>query len=197
MTRPVLLISCVIAPLCAATLGFAQAAPAPAGAPAVAPAAPPPPPATKVEAFRPAAGSIYTLGYNELGNISYMIEVDARELTDVRGAKVRGVRVEVTETQYRQERALIDADEIPELLRGIDALLAIKTNPTSYENFEVRYTTKGELQISAYGSGAKIQYAVRAGRVTTATQRINEEGLRKLRGMFDAANKLFSTQAGQ
>jgi len=191
MTKPSFVISgAVIATVCAMTLANAQA---PAAA-AAAPSAPPPPPATKVEAFRPAAGSIMTFGYNELGSISYNISVDARELSDARGAAVRGVAVAVIESQYRTEQAFIDADELPELIRGIDALLAVKTNPTRYENFEVRYTTKGELRLTAFGSGAKVSYSVRAGRVTTARANVNEEGLRKLRAMFEAANQLFSAQ---
>jgi hypothetical protein len=148
-----------------------------------------PPPATKVEAFRPAAGSVVTFGYNELGEISG-ISVDARELRDTRGAVVRGVAVQVTESQYRDERSFVDADELPELLKGIDALLAVQANPTRYENFEVRYTTKGELQITVFNSGQKIRYSVRAGRVTTAQAFIDEADLRNLRSMFEAANQL-------
>jgi hypothetical protein len=180
------------------TLSFATFAQAQAGPPAASPASvQQPPPATKVEAFRPSAGTIVTLGYNDLGTIGFQVVVDARELSEPRGVKVRGVSVAVIESQYRTERAFIDADELPELLRGIDALLAINANPTRYENFEVRYTTKGELEISVFGSGAKVQYAIRAGRVTTATARTNADGIRKLRGMFDAANQLFTTQPGQ
>jgi hypothetical protein len=195
MIRPAVFLS-VIATLSSVTIGLAQAPAAPAATPQTAVAAPPPP-ATKVEAFRPAAGSLVTLGYNDLGTISYSIAVDARELTDARGTRVRGVVVTVLENQYRNETAMLDSDELPELIRGIDALLAVKTNPTHYENFEVRYTTKGELRITAFGSGDKVSYAVRAGRVTTASTKINEEQLRKLRGMFDAANQLFASQPAQ
>lgn len=152
-----------------------------------------PVPATKVEAFRPAAGTVMTLGYNDLGEVSG-ISVDARELRDTRGGLVRGVAVEVTEGEYRDERSFVDADELPELIRGIDALLAVKNNPTRYESFEVRYTTKGELQITAYNSGQTIGYAVRAGRVSTAQRFVDEEGLRGLRAMFAAANRLLNTQ---
>jgi len=162
--------------------------------PTAAAAAPPPAPTTKVEAFRPAVGTVMTFGYNELGHIGYNISVDARELRDAHGLTARGVAVAVIESQYRTEQAFVDADELPELIRGIDALLAVKTNPTRYENFEVRYTTKGELEIIAYGSGDKISYAVRAGRVTTARSDVNEDGLRKLRAMFETANQLFSSQ---
>lgn len=108
---------------------------------------PPPTPATKIEAFKPNAGSIVTLAYDELGVVRG-ISVDVRELRDAsKSTTVRGLLVEVTESQYRTERSFVDADEIPELLRGIDALLEVKSNPTAFQNFEVRYTTKGELRI--------------------------------------------------
>ena len=191
MTKPSFVVSgAVIATVCSLTLGNAQAPPVAAAA---APA-PPPPPATKVEGFRPAAGSVVTFGYNELGRIGYNISVDARELSDARGATVRGVSVAIVESQYRSEQAFVDADELPELIRGIDALLAVKTNPTRFENFEVQYTTKGELQLIAFGSGDKISYVARAGRVTRARATLNEEGMRKLRAMFEAANQLLSAQ---
>ena len=190
MARPSFIISgAVISTVCSLTLANAQAPTVPAAAPV-----PPPPPATKVEAFRPAAGSVITFGYNELGTIGYQVSVDARELSDARGVSVRGVAVTVIETQYRTEIAVVDADEIPELIRGMDALLAVKANPTRYENFEVRYTTKGELQLTVYGSGNKVSYSVRAGRVTTARASTNEDGFRKLRGMFEAASQLFAAQ---
>src|SRR4051812_28146106 len=106
---------------------------------------PPPPPATKIEAFKPAAGSVVTMAYDELGGVSG-ISVDVREFREAARAPVRGLVVEVTESQYREERSFVDADEIPELLRGIDALLGVNSNPTQFESFEVRYTTKGELR---------------------------------------------------
>src|SRR5438105_1906550 len=38
------------------------------------------------------------------------------------GAGVRGLLVDVTESEYRQERAFVDADEIGELLKGCPRL---------------------------------------------------------------------------
>jgi hypothetical protein len=155
---------------------------------------PPPPPATKIEAFKPAAGSVVTMAYNELGEVSG-ISVDVREFREAVRAPVRGLVVEVTESQYREERSFVDADEIPELLRGIDALLEVKTNPTQFENFEVRYTTKGELRITAFNTGSDIKYAVEAGRTLKATRHIDVDDMRKLRAIFAAAEtKLASLQ---
>jgi len=136
-----------------------------------------------------------TLGYNELGGISG-VSVDARELRDAKGASVRGVLVEVTQSQYREERAFIDVDELPELLKGIDALMAVRENPTQFTQFEVRYTTKGELQITAFNnSRGQIQYAVKAGRVTPAHVFTDAEGVRLLRTQFEKAQQILSSPA--
>ncbi len=121
-----------------------------------------------MEAFKPKAGSVITLGYDEIGGVRG-ISVDVRETRDERGASVRGLVVDVKESQYRRERSFVDADEIPELLKGFDALLEVKTNPTHFENFEVRYTTRGELQLTAYNHDkVAVLYAVKAGRTVTA-----------------------------
>ena len=147
-----------------------------------------PPPATKLEAFKPAAGSVLTIAYQEMGEISG-VSIDAREMRDARGAVVRGVIVEIRESQYRRERSFIDADELPELLKGIDALLEVKTNPTTFPNFEVRYTTRGELQITAFNSGAAIRYAVQTGRVLKAQSFIDESDMRRLRILLAGAQE--------
>lgn len=164
---------------------------------AAAPPSQPPTPATKLEAFKPAAGSVVTVGFNELGDVGG-VSVDAREIRDTKGALVRGMVVEVDESQYRSENAFIDTDELPELLSGLDALLAVKTNPTHFEQFEVRYQTKGALQITAFNSKSQggVKYAVRTGRITTAQVFLNEESLRKLRTIFQNASVLLGPAAG-
>lgn len=148
-----------------------------------------PPPATKLEGFQPAAGTLVTFGYDELGKVND-ITVDVRELRDTRGSIVRGLVVDVTQSEYRQERAFVDADEIPELLRGIDALLAVSANPTRFKNFEVRYTTRGELKLTAFNNKrGNIRFSVQAGRVTTASEFLDREAFLKLRELFAAAQE--------
>ena len=177
---------------CAQVKGEAQGA---AGTVAQATQAPAvPPPATKMEGFKPAAGSVLVFGYDELGMVGG-ISVDVREMRDAKGSGVRGLLVEVTESQYRQERAFVDADEIPELLKGFDALLEVKTNPTPFKNFEVRYTTKGELQLTAFNSSdGSMMFAVQTGRIAKA-QRIGLKAadMQKLRGIFEPAAQKLAT----
>lgn len=126
--------------------------------------------ATKLEAFKPSAGSLVTLAYDDLGDINFgRVRVDVREVRDSKGSVVRGVLVRVSDSQFHQEEAFVDPDEIPELLRGIDAILRTRTNPTSFKSFELRYATRGELEVSAYNTDAYVQYAIHAGRATKAT----------------------------
>jgi hypothetical protein len=159
---------------------------APSGAEAV--STRPLPPATKLEAFTPTAGSVVILGYDELGSVGLSVSVDVRELRGADGTVARGLIVEVYESQYRRERAFVDADEIPELIVGIDALLAVKENPTSFKQFEVRYTTKGELRLTVFNTArGELRYAVRAGRTMTASHQMNLKELQSLRAMFVAA----------
>ena len=147
-------------------------------------------PLTKLEAFKPAAGTVFTLGYNEMGSVEYIgrVSVDARELRDQKGDSARGVLIEVTESQYRKERTFIDQEELPELLRGFDALLGIEANPTKFRNFETHYNTKGEFQIGAFNNSAnQIQFAVKAGRIVAANAYLKEPDMRKLRTIIEAA----------
>jgi hypothetical protein len=146
------------------------------------------PPATKLEGFKPAAGSVLVVGYDELGAVQG-VSVDVREMRDAKGAGVRGLVVEVYESQYRKERSFVDADEVAELLKGFDALLDVKANPTPFKSFEVRYTTHGELQLTAFNDNKdRVLFAVQAGRGLKAQQvGISMADMQALRAKFEAA----------
>lgn len=181
-----------------ATSIAAQSA-APAGLLPATTAQPDLPPATKLEGFKPEAGSIVTFGYDELGKVSYVVSVDVREMRDTKGTSVRGLIVEIIESQYRTERSFVDADEIPELLKGLDALLEVKANPTQFKNFEVRYATRGELQLTTFNdSKGKLQYAIRVGRLLGARRAgLDAADMLKLRGLFEAALQKLNTTSGK
>ena len=128
-----------------------------------------------------------TIGYTSLAKVS-STSIDARELRDGRGATVRGLVVDVTQSQYRQERSFVDVDEIPELIKGANALLEVQANPTTHKNFEVRYTTKGQLEITAYNDDTgKIEYVVQAGRGVSAKDYMNAKEFAQFRDALVAA----------
>jgi len=147
-----------------------------------------------MEGFKPAAGSVVTIGYDDLGVVG-VISVDVRQLLDGRGKDVRGLLVEIRESEYKTGRSFVDADEIPELLRGFDALLEVKANPTAFKHFEVRYTTKGELQLTAFNAGdGSIMFAVQTGRgITAQVVGLSIPEMKQLRGLFQAAAQKLAT----
>lgn len=159
------------------------------------------PPATKLEGFKPAAGSVVTLGYDEIGRIapgfttSGFVVVEVRELRS--GAEaVQGMTVTVTESQYREEMAFVDEEEMADLVRGVDALLELKANPTQFTNFEVRYTTKGDLMLVAFNnSKGDVQFAIQAGRVLKAKRFLSAADLQKIRAMFQAATERLAAKS--
>ena len=178
------------------TLPTAAQTPAPAAPPPPMMVAPPLPPATMLEGFTPAIGSLLTLGFDDLGEVGG-VSVDVRELRDTRGGRVRGLVVEVTESQAITEQSFVDADEIPELLKAIDALIATTGNPTQFKSFEVRYATKGELELSASNSRNRgVVFSVTAGRLLKARRRfLNAGEMHQLRTLFEAASQKLATLA--
>lgn len=157
-----------------------------------------PPPATKLEGFKPAAGTVLTVGYDELGVIvpgfvnSGTVSIEARQLDDG-SSRLRGITVTVTQGQFRKEVSFVDEDELAELIQGVDMLLETKANPTKFPNFEVSYTTKGELELTAFNdSKGEIQFAIQTGRVVHATRLLSRADLQKIRAMFQAAAERFS-----
>lgn len=152
------------------------------------------PPATKLEAFAPAVGSVLTIGYDELGRVEG-ISVDVRDMHDGQGASVRGLVVRVAENERHEEISYVDEDELSDLLKGFDALLEVRGNPTAFKNFEVRYATRGELELTVFNAPSGVLFAVRAGRLVTARRSgLSVAEMLRLRNMFaTAAQKLSDT----
>jgi hypothetical protein len=173
----------------------------PASAAAQDPGAPPPPagllpplpPATMLEGFKQPIGSMLTLGYDELGEVDG-VSVDVREIRDTRGGRVRGLVVEVTIAPTVREQSLVDADEIPGLLKAVDDLVAITANPTQFKSFEVRYMTRGELALTASSSRNRgIVYGVEVGRLSKVRRALTAGEMHQLRTLFDVASTKLAT----
>ena len=88
------------------------------------------------------------LGFEAAGSVAG-ISVETRQIGDSRGMSAQGLAVDVSDAQGHKGRSYIDADEIPELMKGFTAILQVAANPTQLKNFEVRYKTRGEFEVSA------------------------------------------------
>ena len=156
---------------------------------------PAPSPATRLESFVPEPGSVMTLGFEELGVFGRnRITVEVRHVRDSKGNSASGVAVLVNESPTRLERAFVDLDEIPDVLRNLDALLSIRGNPTPLKKFEARFATRGQLSFVAYSntSGA-IEYAVQMGRpVPASITNLDAVELLKMRSMLETAHHQLS-----
>jgi len=155
---------------------------------------PPLPPATHIEGFRAPIGAVVTVGYEVLGEVAG-ISVDARELRDTTGGRVRGVVTEVTEEKAAPQQSYIDVDELPDLNRGMDRLLNVTDNPTQFRNFEMHYATKGEMELVASSSRNRgVVFSVEVGRLVKARrERLTAGELHQLRTLIEAASQKLAT----
>ncbi len=151
---------------------------------------PAPLPATKLELFQPEAGAIVTIGHELLGVIARgRVFVDVRDMRDTKGNMAGGASLSISESATREERAFIDIDELPGVLRNFEALLKYSANPTPFKRFEARFTTRGNLSFVAYSnpSGA-IEYALQVNKVPLATILNIESGdMLKLHALLEQA----------
>jgi hypothetical protein len=155
---------------------------------------PPLQPATLLEGFRAPIGAVVTVGHEILGEVKGMA-VGVRELRDSTGGRVRGAVVEVTPERGTPQLSYIDIDELPLLLRGLDQLIAVTTNPTQFRNFEMLYATKGELEVTASSSRNRgVVFSVEAGRPLKARRDALTAGeLQELRTLIEAASQKLAT----
>ncbi|MEO8482690.1 MAG: hypothetical protein ABI634_10800 [Acidobacteriota bacterium] len=158
------------------------------------------PPATKLEGFLPAPGSVLTIGFDPLRGLQSVagVNVEVREVRDDHGDGARGLVVRVFEGENRRDFSYVDADEVPSLLAGMDALLQINGNPTSFAMFEVRYATRGELEFTVFNNPrGEIVYAVQAGRTLRAQRVLTTADMTRLRGLLDAAQGRLTSTRGR
>src|SRR3954471_3429202 len=174
-----------------------MAAPAAAQPPSAAPPpqepivlGPPPPPATALEAFNVQPGEVLMTAYEDLGEVDGVF-VEAREMRDPNGRRVRGIAVVIAGRLPTPEQAYVDPDEFVSLLKGFDALLAITTSPNGqFRNFDMRYSTRGELVLTASSTRNRgVIYGVEAGRMFRTRHALNGGEFHQLRVLVEAAQQ--------
>jgi hypothetical protein len=149
---------------------------------------------TKLESFRPEPGAIMTIGHEIVGGIrrgSAVVEV--RDVRDSRGNSAGGLTILLVAATTRIERMFLDVDEIPGVLKSLDALLKYTANPTPFKKFEARFVTRGNLSFVAYANvTGNIEYALQVDEVPQNTlsnidsadmlriRELIEQGLQKL-----------------
>jgi len=135
-------------------------------------------PRTKLEALEARSGALILRSFVEIGRITYYkggaIIVEARELTNMlTGEKQSGIAVILGEPDQPATGnvALIDEDEVPALLKAIDAMGGLNHSTTTFEDFHATYRTKGGFAVSILGSPESAVVSLSSGEVwrTTST----------------------------
>jgi len=114
-------------------------------------------PRTKLEGIEWRYEHVLLKGFTQIATINTRgadIRVDAVELKDS-DANMRALGLaislrETTEGSSRENRSLLDYEEIDRLLRGMDAVSRVNESMTKLVSFEARYKTLGDLEIAVF-----------------------------------------------
>jgi hypothetical protein len=143
---------------------------------------PVPPPQTRLEKFARQGGIIVVKGYTVIGELAGSdgsnLRVTAVQFSDAMNpsTRQRGVVVQVREPRGNETISYVDADELDGLISAVTALGDLRPTDTPLQEFEGRYSTRGELEIANVNVGGgriigvrSIQYFPHAGQVAFAT----------------------------
>lgn len=138
-------------------------------------------PKTKLEAFQQQTGSVLIKGYTEIGSVVAIepspasTTVRAMEfISATTNKKLTGIVIEITTMSLRgmnvtgSDRSFIDYDEIENLLKGIDYISKAAKGVTKHDNFEVKYSTRGDFSATTFNTGnGEIKSSIDVGRLSS------------------------------
>jgi hypothetical protein len=116
-------------------------------------------PRTKLEAIEWRYESVLIKGFSQIATINVRgadVRIDAVELKDAgTPTQALGIVIALKETgdTPRENRALIDYDEIDRLLKAFDSIARVNETVTKLASFEARYRTLGDLEIVVFRQG--------------------------------------------
>jgi hypothetical protein len=113
-------------------------------------------PRTKLEAVEWRYERVLIKGFSQIAVINARganIRVDAVELKESDSAtRAIGLAIALSESgdNPRENRSLVDYEEIDRLLKALDAISKVNESVTKLPGFEARYRTLGDLEINVF-----------------------------------------------
>ena len=112
-------------------------------------------PPTKLEALETNTGTVIVKGVTLIGSLSTSdgtVTVVCKLDTDAAaGRKESGIRIDIGLSGLREEKMVIDYEELDSLLGAIDSLSKVDWTATPLSSFNAVYTTKSGFRITASG----------------------------------------------
>jgi len=148
-------------------------------------------PRTKLEALEMKYETVLIKGFTRITTVEISgVRIDAVEWRDMKNSvRATGITIVVSEARPnerpREDRAMIDYDEIDSLVSAIDLVSKVSETATKLTGFEARYKTVGDLEIVVFRqtrSGTAVQLT--AGLCDKITQSLTLDELAKLRAML-------------
>ena len=148
-------------------------------------------PRNKLEALEMKYETLLVKGFTRITTLDISgVRVDAVEWRDMRNsARAVGITVALTEARPnerpRENRVLIDYEEIDPLINAIDSLSKVSETVTKLAGFEARYRTLGDLELISFRqtrSGTAIRMT--AGICDEVSQSSSLDELAKFRAML-------------
>jgi len=145
-------------------------------------------PRTKLEAVEGRYERVLVKGFSQIATLTLRgteLRLDAVELKDPSDStRALGIVISLREPsdRTRENRALIDYDEIDQLLRALDTVGKVNESTTKLVSFEARYRTVGDLEIVVFRQGRSgIAATVTSGICDRVTGSLTLDELERLR----------------
>ncbi len=113
-------------------------------------------PRTKLEAIEARYERVLIKGFSQIATLNVRgvdIRVDAVELKEAASsARASGLIIAIRESGEtpRENRSLIDYEEIDGLIKGLESVARVNETVTKLAGFEARYRTLGDLEINVF-----------------------------------------------
>lgn len=112
---------------------------------------------TKLSLATEKASAIVVRGFSHVGSVRPEVGSVSvfSETVIVQGSPpstLTGAAVEISRAGIGSVRVLIDADEIPALIRALDYLASVDGKVTRESDFEATYVTRGGLELSVFSA---------------------------------------------
>lgn len=145
-------------------------------------------PRTKLEALEGRYATVLIKGFTRITTVEVRgVRVDAIDLSDMRGARAKGVVIVLRDGGDRpnEGRAYIDYEEIDSLVSSLDTISEVDETSTKLASFEARYRTLGDLQVSVFRQTQRgTAVSLSTGVCEQVTQALSLDDLSKIRAMI-------------